>query len=166
MTTQAHFSGIRETIVQHLDGAAESVFVAVAWFTDCTFFNSLISCLQRNVDVSVVVLDHCINRRASIPWDRFTELGGRLSWLPDEDRGSLHHKFCIVDGSTVSSGSFNWTYRASRGHENVFVVEGNATITKQFQNEVALLLAKHRPSLANSEVTRLRAVGLSRSLIE
>lgn len=151
MTTQAHFSRIRELIVQHLNGAQVSVVVAVAWFTDCTIFNSLISCLRRDVVVSVVVLDHCINRRSSIPWHRFTELGGQLCWLPDEESGSLHHKFCIVDGNTVISGSFNWTKRASRGHENVLILAGDEKIVKQFQDETALLLIEHELSQANCE---------------
>ena len=34
LETQAYFSNIKETILEQLDAAEKSIFVAVAWFTE------------------------------------------------------------------------------------------------------------------------------------
>ncbi len=145
MKTQAYFSGIRETIIAQLDSANESVIVAVAWLTDRTLFEALVSCQGRGVAVSLAVLDDRINRQSSIAWERLTALGGRLCWLPEGTAraGSLHHKFCLIDSDTVINGSFNWTYRASSADENIIVIQGDADFAAQFQQAFLHLLDKH-----------------------
>lgn len=41
--------------------------------------------------------------------------------------GKMHHKFAVIDGSTVVTGSFNWTRQADQGNwENLVVIESPA----------------------------------------
>lgn len=145
METQVYFSGIREAIVERLDAAVENVLVAVAWLTDRTLFDALVSCQRRGIAVSLAVLDDRINRQSSIGWERLTALGGRLSWIPEGTTraGSLHHKFCLIDDDTVINGSFNWTYRASSADENVIVIKGDPEFAAQFRQAFLHLLDKH-----------------------
>ena len=35
----------------------------------------------------------------------------------------MHNKFCLIDGITVISGSYNWTYGARLNKENVIVIK-------------------------------------------
>ena len=49
--------------------------------------------------------------------------------------GTLHHKFIIVDGETVVSGSLNWTMQSFFGnYENVLLITEKG-IVSDFQNQ-------------------------------
>jgi phosphatidylserine/phosphatidylglycerophosphate/cardiolipin synthase-like enzyme len=145
MKAQAHFSDIREVIIHQLSEAKIDVLVAVAWLTDRTLFDSLVTCQRRGVSVSLAVLDDHINRESSIAWESLTAIGGRLCWIPEGTTraGSLHHKFCLIDNDTVINGSFNWTYRASSADENIIIIQGDTDFAKQFQRAFMHLLDKH-----------------------
>ena len=40
-----------------------------------------------------------------------------------EDAGLMHNKFCIIDGQTVITGSYNWTVSADlKNDENVLII--------------------------------------------
>nr|WP_314899160.1 phospholipase D-like domain-containing protein [uncultured Deefgea sp.] len=171
METQVYFSGIRKEIIQRLDKATERVLVAVAWLTDKSLFDALVSCQRRGVVVSLAVLDDTINRQSSIAWERLTALGGNLYWIPEgtDHHGSLHHKFCLIDTHTVMNGSFNWTYRASRADENMTVFEGDAAIALRFQQEFVRLLSKygHGPAPVVIDSAKLMArLSIIASLLE
>ena len=158
MKTQAHFSGIREIIIEQLDGAEKNVLVAVAWLTDRALFDSLVSCQRRGVAVFLAVLDDRINRQSSIAWERLTALGGQLHWLPEGTAraGSLHHKFCLIDNDTVINGSFNWTYRASSADENIIVIQGDAAFAEKFYHAFMHLLDKHGHDTVPLEIDRTK----------
>jgi phosphatidylserine/phosphatidylglycerophosphate/cardiolipin synthase-like enzyme len=50
--------------------------------------------------------------------------------------GSLHHKFVVVDGTTVETGSFNFTKGAAeRNAENVIVLRDAPDIAGQYARE-------------------------------
>ena len=34
----------------------------------------------------------------------------------------MHHKFCVIDRSTVITGSYNWSFRAQENEENITVI--------------------------------------------
>lgn len=143
MESQAYFTGIRAKIIEHLLAATNSVMVAVAWLTDRELFDELVACQRRGVPVSLAVLDVPINRKSSIAWERLTALGGKLCWIPESRAGSLHHKFCLIDGDTVINGSFNWTNRASNADENIIVMQGDLELAAQFLEAFNGLLGKH-----------------------
>lgn len=145
METEAHFTGIREVIIQKLSAAKSSVLVAVAWLTDRGLFDALIDCQRRKVSVSLALLDDGNNRRTNIAWERLTAAGGSLYWIPEgtSRAGSLHHKFCLIDNDTVINGSFNWTNRASTADENIVIIQGDPEFAAQFQVAFHKLLDKH-----------------------
>jgi len=158
MKTQAHFSGIREVIIHRLSEAKVDVLVAVAWLTDRTLFDSLVTCQRRGVSVSLAVLDDHINRESSIAWEKLTALGGHLYWIPEGTTraGSLHHKFCLIDNDTVINGSFNWTYRASSADENIIIIQGDTDFAEQFQRAFMHLLDKHGHDTVPVEIDRTK----------
>jgi hypothetical protein len=145
LEAQAHFSDIRSEIIKRLSEAKNDVLVAVAWITDRNLYTALISCLQRGIGVSIALLDDQINRQSSIGWENLKALGGMLWWIPQgtDQEGSLHHKFCLIDDNIVISGSFNWTYRASRADENIVIIEGDRDFAFGFRQAFEQLLSKH-----------------------
>lgn len=171
MDSQAFFQGIREQIISRLDLAKGSIKVAVAWFTDPELFEALIRCARRKVAVQVATLDDRINRSSSLGIERLTVLGGQWHWIPEGDSraGSLHHKFCLIDGQTVINGSYNWTRRATVADENITIIDGNGELFAGFDEAFARLLAKHglqeSPELIDTS-RLMKRLAIVRSLLE
>lgn len=132
---QAYFSGIRNKIIPYLNGATNTIQVAMAWFTSSELFNTLLRCLKRRVDVELILLDNAINYMDYAPdFNQFIKAGGKLR-IAGSSVGFMHHKFCIVDNRIVITGSYNWTYYAeTRNVENI-VITDNMEIVNLFKSE-------------------------------
>lgn len=126
---QAYFSGIRNKIIPLLDEATSKVKVAMAWFTSSELFETLLRCLDRNVEVELILLDDVINYMEYAPdFNIFVNKGGELM-IAGSDVGFMHHKFCIIDGKIAITGSYNWTYYAeTRNVENIFITDSNEIV--------------------------------------
>lgn len=58
----------------------------------------------------------------------------------------MHHKFAIVDGRTLITGSLNWTTQAIQNNrENVLVLE-DAEYVKPFLEEFERIWEEYNPS--------------------
>ena len=44
----------------------------------------------------------------------------------------MHNKFCVIDTDTVINGSYNWSYKAEKNHENILITKGDSVLAKQF----------------------------------
>ncbi|MBQ3594248.1 MAG: DUF1669 domain-containing protein [Bacteroidales bacterium] len=126
---QAYFSGIRNKIIPLLEEATSKVKVAMAWFTSRELFETLLRCLDRNVEVELILLDDVINYMDYAPdFNIFVNKGGELM-IAGSDVGFMHHKFCIIDGKIAITGSYNWTYYAeTRNVENIFVTDSSEIV--------------------------------------
>lgn len=134
-TSTAHFSGIRQVILNQLDTATTDIKVAVAWFTNRQLFDKLCEKLENNVKVSLVIIDDFINNGDwGLPFQKFINLGGKLYYGKTEN--PMHHKFCIIDNQTLINGSYNWTYYAeSRNVENIVLFLSQPYLVRQFNLE-------------------------------
>jgi phosphatidylserine/phosphatidylglycerophosphate/cardiolipin synthase-like enzyme len=47
----------------------------------------------------------------------------------------MHHKFAIIDTRIVFTGSFNWTYTASKHNQENLLVTSNYEILNQYADE-------------------------------
>lgn len=132
---QAFFSQIRSKIIPYLNQAKEEVVIAMAWFTSAELFDALMSCLRRNVNVELILLDNAINYMYYAPdFNSLINAGGHLR-IADESVGFMHHKFCVIDKKIAITGSYNWTYYAeTRNVENI-VITDNADIVNLYLTE-------------------------------
>lgn len=132
---QAYFSEIRSKIIPYLEQAKEEIVIAMAWFTSAELFDALLSCLKRNVNVELILLDDVINYMYYAPdFNQFIIAGGHLK-IADSTVGFMHHKFCVIDSKIVITGSYNWTYYAeTRNIENV-VITDNLELVNLFLTE-------------------------------
>lgn len=131
----AYFNNIRTQILPLLCNAQKEVAIAMAWFTSAELFSAIMSCLRRNVAVKLVLLDSPINFMEYAPdFNDFIKAGGKL-YIATSELGFMHHKFCVIDGKTVISGSYNWTYYAeTRNVENVFITD-ELSVVNSYQEE-------------------------------
>lgn len=150
---QAYFSDIRNKIIPYLNDAKDTIQVAMAWFTSSELFNTLLRCLNRKVEVELILLDNAINYMDYAPdFNVFIKAGGKLR-IAGSVVGFMHHKFCVVDDRIVITGSYNWTYYAeTRNVENI-VITDNEEIINLFKSEFLRLKNKLALSTTSQRLT-------------
>ncbi len=117
---KAYFSNIKELLIENINKSKSSIKIAVAWFTQRELFKSLMNAINRNVKVSLILVDDIINRSEyGLDFSSFLNKGGRLCFVNNK-KILMHDKFCIFDDNILVTGSYNWTYSAeSRNAENI-----------------------------------------------
>lgn len=115
--------GATALVVKVIDGARSSVRLAGYSFTSDKVARSLLGAHRRAVDVQVVV----DKSQASERYTAATFLANLgVPVRIDRNHKIMHHKFLVVDGKDVQTGSFNYTSSAENGNaENVLVVWGS-----------------------------------------
>ena len=107
-------------IISLIDSAQQSVLVAVYSFTSDSLASALIRAHQRGVEVRVVIEMEQANVRGS-EYERLRSAG--VAVRLDGNSDSMHHKFMVVDGRVVVTGSYNWSAAAEdRNDENLIVI--------------------------------------------
>ena len=144
MQTQAHFDDIQLHIIRELKRATSSIHIAVAWFTDPEIFAELCAKAQAGLRVELIVFNDSINRNSGIPYERLTELGGLFLMAGDKKRNSavMHNKFCVVDSSTVITGSYNWSRQAQVNYENITINSEHPELARQFLAEFETIIER------------------------
>ncbi|PIY12326.1 MAG: hypothetical protein COZ18_02320 [Flexibacter sp. CG_4_10_14_3_um_filter_32_15] len=157
------FENIRPAICQELEKATTSIYVAVAWFTDSTFFRILENKLNENVQVRVFLVDDEINF-GNYGLD-FTNLENKGAKIHKITETLVHHKFCIVDKKVVLTGSYNWTNKAAtKNRENVVIVE-DAEYIQPYLDEFEFLCQKYAGTTNKNELgANLKIISLHQQI--
>jgi len=71
MITEAIFQNINKRIKQEIQEAKQSIYVAVAWFTDDVLFHELEKKVKEGCTVSIITSDDFINKQSSIDYDYY-----------------------------------------------------------------------------------------------
>lgn len=134
MQTQAYFDDIQVQIIRELKKARYSIRIAIAWFTDGIIFDTLCDLSSAGIKVEIILMDDHINRQSGLQYNKLGNLGGKIYFLGDKKRNStvMHNKFCIIDGDTIITGSYNWSKKAKKNDENIIVVKEDSSLVKQF----------------------------------
>ncbi|MFS8563731.1 MAG: phospholipase D-like domain-containing protein [Rhabdochlamydiaceae bacterium] len=93
---------------------------------------------KRGVDVQVIVDKYSVKVRSSLA--KMVDAGIFVSvWDPGKGKKDkqalMHNKFCVFGSEAVWTGSFNFTYRASRLHQENVVVLRNKEIAAEFKKQ-------------------------------
>lgn len=142
ITAQVYFSpdgGCTTAIFAAQEAATSTVRVQAYSFTSAPIAKALATAQARGVDVRVI-LDKSQRTERYSGADFIAHAG--IPVLIDEKPAIAHSKVMIIDGSTVITGSFNFTSSAeSRNVENVLVLrsaELAAAYTANWQTRSAL----------------------------
>lgn len=112
--------GCTDAIVAQLNDAKQSVHVQAYSFTSSPIAKALVAAAQRGVKVEVV-LDK--SQRS----ERYTEAdflahANVPTWI-DAKHAIAHNKIMLIDGTTIITGSFNFTKAAEeKNAENVLIL--------------------------------------------
>lgn len=136
MRSQAFFQDIRYQLLHELKSAKDSIIVAMAWFTDKKLFRELVEKAGDGVIVKILLANDDINRDYGPDFSELEEAGGEFTWVQMGDSDNImHNKFCVIDNSTVITGSYNWTNRANTNHENITIHWQAEELAKMFVEE-------------------------------
>ncbi len=113
---------VDRAIASRIDAARRDVRVAAYLFTNRRIASALVRAAKRGVAVDLVA-DAAQHASGGLPRVRELDRAGVRIWLR-EGLAAFHHKFVVVDGEVVVTGSFNFTQAAQdRNAENVVIIE-------------------------------------------
>ena len=123
---------IGEALSNLLRDAQESVRLCVFSITDHRLAKEILNCQRRGVEVEIITDDQKMFDRSSEIQDmRMAGIDIKI----DHSKYHMHNKFGIIDNRIVFTGSFNWTYTASKHNQENLLVTTNGSIVKQFSEE-------------------------------
>ncbi|MDJ0674599.1 MAG: phospholipase D-like domain-containing protein [Calothrix sp. MO_167.B42] len=128
VSLDSHFDNIPNEIIDAINSARFTIWIAVAWFTDKEIFNLLVNKKNQGVNVQLIIMDDDINQKYGLKYEdefetyRIKEFG--------RYKNIMHNKFCILDIEIVIQGSYNWTNKAKYNKENITVVTNRENAKK------------------------------------
>ncbi len=131
MEVKVVFTNIKSTLINYLNQAKTSIYIAVAWFTDQDLLDIICRKASDGLKVELITINDDVN--SAIDFSKLFKAGGKV-WMMENNK-VMHNKFCIIDNQVVVNGSYNWTIKAKENHENVVIINGNEEIAKSFINE-------------------------------
>lgn len=136
---KTYFEKIRENILDELEKAEFTIWIAVAWFTDPILFSFLSTKKDQGLNIQIIINDDDINNSSGLDYNQFETYklhpsGSRL-------KNRMHHKFCIIDFKTVIHGSYNWT-RTARYNQEAIEISFRYSKAREFSREFMKLKLK------------------------
>jgi phosphatidylserine/phosphatidylglycerophosphate/cardiolipin synthase-like enzyme len=132
---QVYFSphgGAEAAVVDALKSAKTSVYVQAYSFTNAAIAKALVDAHNRGVAVEVI-LDKS-NRTERYSAATFLEHAG-IATAIDAAHAIAHNKVMIIDGTTVITGSYNFTRQAERANaENLLIIKDADLASKYMAN--------------------------------
>lgn len=157
MHTQACFDGIQLHILRELRKAVASIHIAVAWFTDPEIFDYLCQRAREGVRVELIVIKDDINLRSGLEYKRLSDLGGLFLMVGYRRKRSamMHNKFCVIDGTTVITGSYNWSRQAQENWENITIIGDHPELARDFLQEFERIIEQNTSDGAGANQVKI-----------
>jgi phosphatidylserine/phosphatidylglycerophosphate/cardiolipin synthase-like enzyme len=129
-------------LINLISQAKKSVYVAIYSFTRDSLAKALIDAKNRGVEVKVVIEEeNAYGQGSDYQILRDAGVDVRLDGNP----ALMHHKFMIVDGEIMVTGSYNWSTAAEDRNDENFVVIRDEEVVDRFTQEFNRLLSTARP---------------------
>jgi len=129
---EVHFDEIQNQILEALDRAKFTIWIAVAWFTNKVLFQKLIEKKEQGLNIQIIVSNDEINKKYGFDYENYFETKRHDKIGLCENL--MHNKFCIIDAKTVIHGSYNWTNRANYNKETISV-ETSKELAEKYAEE-------------------------------
>ena len=134
-----YFRNIESVLTINLANAQKNLKIAVAWFKNPNLFKVIMDRQASGVSVELILADDKSNfTDPKVMFQDLIDAGGVVSIIRYPPL--MHHKFCIIDGSRLFTGSYNWTRNANRNHENV-ILSTELSLINAFKEEFDQLLS-------------------------
>lgn len=115
------------SLIETISSSRHSLDVCVYCFTDQKLLDAVISAHLNGVAVRVITDNEEQNK------SRILQLrAAGIQVRTDKSGFFMHHKFSIVDGETLLTGSLNWTSQGLHGNQENVIVTNRKEIVKPF----------------------------------
>ena len=122
-----------------LAGAGRTADICVFTITDDRLSDAILDAHRRGVAVRIIADDAKAEDLGS-DVGRFERAG--IPTRVDRSPFHMHHKFAILDGETLLTGSYNWTRGAARDNEENLIVTTDPRFLAPFRGTFDRLWAK------------------------
>lgn len=150
--SEAVFENIAWRIQQEVKQAQKSIFIAVAWFTNRDLFNELVERAKAGCTIAVLISNDNINSNSQNEFSVLEKYNSKCYKIGNGVAELMHNKFCVIDYSTVITGSYNWSYKAETNFENVIITHNDTTLAEQFIAEFNKIRKQYYPDEAREEI--------------
>jgi hypothetical protein len=121
MQTEAVFENIANHIKSEISKAQKSVFIADAWFDNKDLFKELIKKAKAGCEILLIISKDCFNIIPKNTFELLEKYRSKCYVIGDGEKELIYNKFCIIDYSTVITGSYNRGCRAESNFENIII---------------------------------------------
>jgi cardiolipin hydrolase len=140
----AHGATSLTRLIATLQSARRSISVAVFSLTCDEIAHALLDAHRRGIKVRLITDDEQIASAGS------DAASLRAAGVPVRHDGSrqrlMHHKFCVIDGAVVLTGSFNWTRSAVLFNDENVLVLRDLNVAKQYERAFETLWQRYEAS--------------------
>ena len=130
-------------IIRLLANASVTADICVFTITDDRVSDAMLDAHHRAVAVRIITDDAKAEDEGS-DVERFERSG--IPTRVDRSPFHMHHKFAILDGETLLTGSYNWTRGAARDNEENLIVTSEPRLLAPFRETFERLWTKLDPS--------------------
>jgi phosphatidylserine/phosphatidylglycerophosphate/cardiolipin synthase-like enzyme len=127
--------GIKEIILRELGAATSTLDLAIHEITSLEIAQALAKARQRGVKVRVIADSRQANMRTS-KVTYLIQQGILVKVLGGKEKGIMNHRFALLDGDRVLTGSFDWSEASLKwNYENIVIIherEAVAAYQKEF----------------------------------
>ena len=123
---------ILDTVADMLEQATKSIDLCVFTITDSRLAGAILEALKKGLQIRMISDDRKTFDNGSAVYDL------HKAGIPvkiDHSKYHMHHKFGIIDQRICFTGSFNWTYTASRHNQENLLVTSKYDIVRQYSDE-------------------------------
>jgi len=101
----------KSVAIQAVNDAKSTLLIAAYQYTSTDVIQAVLAAKKRGVDVRVI-LDHTQENGDS----QATMVAAGIPCFIDHTYKIMHHKFLVIDGTSVENGSFNYTLSADKSN--------------------------------------------------
>lgn len=124
---------IKQRILTEISKASQSIYLAMAWFTDRDIANAIIEAKTRIDKIDIILSSNIQNETVKL---MFRAAGVSVHAFETGDtRGIMHHKFCLIDSKISINGSYNYSYNASNNNVENIHISDDPSIYSQLYSE-------------------------------
>ncbi len=124
---------IKQRIITEIQKAEKNIFLAMAFFTDRDIAKAFIEAKNRGVFVDVILSSNANNEEVKGMF--ITSNISIHAFETGDERGMMHHKFCLIDNSITINGSYNYSFNASKNNVENIQISNDLKIYEQFFKE-------------------------------
>ena len=114
-------------IIQALGNARQTADICVFTISDDRISKEIIACAKKGIKVRIITDNEKLYDTGSDIMS-FEQAG--IPVKIDMTEHHMHHKYMVVDGKKILTGSYNWTRSAAlNNHENLIMIEDTRVAT-------------------------------------